>query len=345
MKKNISYSVVLILLMILIATAVISVSLGSSDIGISDVYRLICSKIPIVKNYVDVSGIASTYSTIIFKVRMPRLLLAAFVGAALSMSGCAYQGVFRNPLSDPYILGISSGAALFATIAVVSGISVNFLGLGSISIFAFVGAILTVAVVYYVSRIGGGVSLVNMLLTGTAISTMLSAIISLILLFNHDQMTKIYLWTMGSFTSASFRKVIFLCLFVIVCGTVLIAFSRKLNILNLGEEEAMSLGINTKRLRIIVVVTASLLVAASVSVSGIIGFVGLIIPHSVRMIFGSDNVKIMTYGAIIGAIFLMVCDTIARVVLAPTEIPIGIITAIFGAPYFIFLVFVRKNKG
>ena len=338
MKKPFSLMKLLGLLLILMFAWILSLSVGSSDISAIDSIKLVCAKIPVVGQFIDISEYSPSYLTIIWKVRFPRICLSSMVGAGLALAGCAYQGIFQNPLSDPYILGASSGAALFATVAVVSGLSFKFLGLGTIGIFAFIGAVVTIILVYFISRIGGEISMTNMLLSGTAISTMLSAVISLILIFNRDQMSKVYMWTMGSFTAATWEKVLFELIFLVVATAVLMLFCDKLNVLLLGEEEAGSMGINVKNTHIIVILTASLLVASSVAVSGIIGFVGLIIPHSVRLVTGSDNKKVMPYSAAVGAIFLVICDTLARTIVMPSEIPIGIITAICGAPYFIFLV-------
>lgn len=342
MKKTFLTIRIIVLIVLLAVAIVISVSVGSADLSVVDSIKILLSKIAFLN--IDVSDYGNNYKTIIYDVRLPRIILSALVGAALSMAGCAYQGVFRNPLSDPHILGVSSGAALFATIATILCANISFLGLTTTGVFAFAGALITVFFVYLVSRIGKETSVTNMLLTGTAISTMFSAIISLILVFNHDQMVKIYLWTMGSFSSATWEKNLFTAVFVLLCGSILIALSSKLNVLMLGDEDAKGLGMNTRRMKLIIVVTASILVAASVSVSGIIGFVGLIIPHSIRLVSGSDNRKVMPTSALLGAVFLVVCDTIARTVASPTEIPIGIITAIFGAPYFIVLIF-TSGKG
>ncbi len=344
MKKTFPWIRLVILIIILFAVVVWAVMTGSSSMTLSDSLKTIASKLPVIKEQIDLSDISTTYEVIIWKVRMPRVLLSALVGGALAIVGAAFQGVFRNSLADPHILGVSSGAALGATIAMLTGVSVNFLGLGAIGVFAFVGALITVFFVYQIARVGGELSTINMLLTGTAMSTMLSAIISLLMTFNKEQIDKVYMWTMGSFSAANWDKVKFLAIFVLVGMFVLIAYSRKLNILMLGEDDARCIGIDTVKTRRILIVVASLLVAAAVSVSGVIGFVGLIVPHSIRMILGADNRKLLPYAFCVGAIFLAVCDTLARTVSAPTEIPVGIITSVCGAPYFIGLIVSRRRK-
>ena len=332
------------LVLLLLLVMIFAISVGSADLSMWDSLQMVLDKIPFIGNFIDVSELAATYEKIIWQVRMPRILTSAMVGGALAIVGATFQGVFQNSLADPHILGVSSGAALGATIAMLTGASVSFLGLGTIGVFAFAGALVTVFLVYKVAGVGGQISTTNMLLTGTAISTMLSSIISLMMTFNREQIAKVYMWTMGSFSSSTWEKVVFLALFVMLGGIILTAYAGKLNILMMGEEDAQCLGVDTTKTRTILIIVASLLVAASVSVSGIIGFVGLIIPHCVRMICGSDNRKLIPYVFVIGAIFLVFCDTIARTIAAPTEIPVGIITAIFGAPYFVVLVITRRRK-
>lgn len=344
MKKTFQWIKIIELILVLLVVMLVSVTLGSADLSVFDSLRIVVSKIPFINGIIDIADISTTYEVIVWKVRLPRIVLAALAGGGLAVVGAAFQGVFGNSLADPHILGVSSGAALGATFAMLTGISVSFFGLGTIGVFAFIGSLLTVFLVYRMSKIGGDISTTNMLLTGTAISTMLSAIISLLMTFHHDKITKIYMWTMGSFSSASWQKVGFLCLFTVIGVAMMFVYSGKLNIMMMGEDEAKCLGIDTDKTRRFLIVVASLLVAAAVSVSGVIGFVGLIVPHCVRLICGSDNRKLMPYAFFVGAIFLTFCDTLARTLAAPTEIPVGIITSIFGAPYFIFLVLTRKRN-
>ncbi len=341
-RSGISALVLVILILILVAVILVSMSVGSADISVGDSFRIILSRMPGFRSIIDSAQFSQPHLTVIWQVRLPRIFVAVFVGGILSIVGAAFQSIFRNPLADPHILGVSSGAALGATVAMlipsVSGLAIPFLGLGSTGIFAFGGALITVFIVYQVAKIGGRYSTVNVLLTGTAISTLFSSIISLLMTFNHDQIGKVYMWTLGSFNSASWARVRFVLIFAAVGVVVLTMCAQKLNVMLVGEEEAETLGINVQRLRRFVIVFASILVAAAVSVSGIIGFVGLMIPHCVRMICGPDLRRIIPYGFILGAAFLVVCDTLARTIAAPTEIPVGIITAICGAPYFIYLV-------
>lgn len=344
MKKKFSWIRLTELILLLLIVVVFAIAVGSADLSMADSLKILLSKIPVIGDFIDIPTVAEAYETIIWKVRLPRILISALVGGALALVGATFQGVFQNSLADPHILGVSSGAALGATLAMFFGSSVSIFGLGTIGVFAFIGAMITVFIVYRVAGIGGEISTTNMLLTGTAISTLLSSIISLLMTFHNDQISKVYMWTMGSFSSATWERCGFLAVFVVIGSVILIMYSGKLNILMMGEEDASCLGVDTGKTRTILIVVSSLLVAASVSVSGIIGFVGLIIPHCVRMVGGSDNRKLMPYVVFIGAIFLVFCDTMARTIAAPTEIPVGIITSVFGAPYFIFLVLTRKRK-
>jgi iron complex transport system permease protein len=334
-----------VLILILLVTFIFSVSIGSADLSFVDSLKLVAAKMPIIGGLFDNSTLAAKYEVIVWKVRMPRIAMSALVGASLSLVGAVFQGIFRNPLADPHVLGVSSGAAFGATIGMLCGFTIGFMGLGTVGVLAFVGAIITVFVVYNISRIGGRISVTGMLLTGTAISTFLSSLISLLMTFHHDQIDKVYMWTMGSFSSASWTKVGFLALFVFIGASVLFWYAPKLNIIMMGDDDAKCLGIDVDRVRRHMIIFASLLVAASVSVSGIIGFVGMIIPHCIRLIAGADNKKLMPYSFFAGAIFVTLCDTAARTVAAPTEIPVGIITAMFGAPYFIVLVARGRKRG
>ncbi|MCD7708959.1 MAG: iron ABC transporter permease [Clostridiales bacterium] len=336
-----------LLFFILFIVMVCSLSVGSADISVGDSLGIVLDRIPLIGNLIDGSGFSKSSLTVIWSVRFPRICLSALVGGILAIVGAAFQSIFRNPLADPHILGVSSGAALGATVAMLFPgitVSVAILGLGTTGVMAFVGAIISVFIVYSVAKIGGRYSTVNMLLTGTAMSTLFSSLISLFMTFHNDQIGKVYMWTMGSFSSASWPRARFVFIFAVAGVIILSALSRKLNVLALGDEEAECLGISTKKLRRAVIIISTILVAAAVSVSGIIGFVGLMMPHCVRMICGPDLRKVIPYGFFTGAIFIVICDTLARTVTAPTEIPVGIITSICGAPYFIFLVWRQYRR-
>jgi iron complex transport system permease protein len=332
MQKAFKWRYVIILLLFLIAAMLISVSLGAANLSAADALKIVLG--------IDagLGDSAHTYNVIIWQVRLPRICMAVCAGGALALTGTVFQGIFGNNLADPHILGVSSGAALGATVAMLSGLSLNIFGLGTIGIFAFAGALITVFFVYHIAVISRRNSISSMLLIGTALSTMLSSIISLLMIFHRDQIEKVYLWTLGSFSAATWTKDAFLGIITLICTVILLIHSRKINLLMLGEEDAACLGVDVKKLRRRLLIVCSVLVATTVSVSGIIGFVGLIIPHCVKLVCGSDNRRVMPYGFLCGAIFMVICDTIARTVAAPSEIPVGVITSIFGVPFFIWLV-------
>lgn len=343
-KKKKYYFYISFLCIFLLLCIVISASVGSSSVTILDSFKILISKIPFLNRMTDTSDIKEVYEVIVWKVRLPRILQSSLVGGALAVVGCTFQAIFRNSLADPHILGISSGASLGATLAILSGITLNFFGIGIVSIFAFAGAIFTVIIVYRVGGLGGKIMVTNLLLTGTAISTMLSSAISLLMIYNREQLEKVYLWTLGSFTSANWSKVCFLAIISLLSLIVLFMFGRDLNLILTGDEVASSLGIDTVKVKNILIIISSVLVAASVSVSGTIGFVGLIIPHCMRLIIGSDHRMLLPFSYLGGASFMIICDTIARTVAQPTEIPVGVITSVFGAPYFIYLLY-RNAKN
>lgn len=327
---------------LLLFTIAGAASVGSADLSIGDSLRILLSRFPLVGNYLDTQNTAPVYQVIVWNVRMPRILLAGLAGCGLAVVGACFQGVFRNPLADPHILGISSGAAAGATIAMLTGIRLSFLGLSFVGIFAFLGALITIIVVYQLAHMSGQVPVVNLLLTGTAVSSLLSAVISLLMTLNRDQIETVYMWTLGSFSAATWDKAGFLAVFIFGGCFLLFLLSGQLNIMSVGEDTAKSLGVDTVFVKKLLLAAASLMVAACVSVSGIVGFVGLIIPHCVRMLAGVRHERLLPCAAIGGAVFMIVCDTLSRTLTAPSELPVGVVTAVFGAPYFIFLL--QKNK-
>lgn len=342
-KKASIWFHILWLSIVLFLAILLSTSVGSASIGPLKSLKVLLDGIPGIKYLIDGSEIQPVYRTIIWNVRLPRIILAGLTGSGLAVVGAAYQGLFRNPLADPHILGVSSGAAVGATLAMLTGISGSVFGIGIIGACAFVGALLTVLVVYGLSGMAGKFHTINILLTGTAISTMLSSMISLLMIFHQEDIEQVYMWTLGSFSAATWAKVRFLFCIVVACSVLIIVFARELNVMVTGEEVAESLGIDTVKTKKIIIVVSSILVAACVAVSGIIGFVGLIIPHCVRLLTGPNHKRLLPISCLAGSIFMITCDTIARTIASPTEIPVGVLTAVIGAPYFIYLIH-RCNK-
>ncbi|NLM37515.1 MAG: iron ABC transporter permease [Firmicutes bacterium] len=279
----------------------------------------------------------SFQAKILFDLRLPRILLALMVGAALAVAGVLFQGLFRNPLADPYVLGTSSGAAFGATIAVFSGMNLRFFGLSARPLFAFGGALLATALVYSLGRSGRRPALTMMLLAGIAVGAFFSAMTSLLLFFRQQELAKIMFWMMGGFAYARWAEVRIVLPYL--GGAFLYSWSlaRQLNLLLLGEEKAHQLGLAVGDFQRRIVMTASVLVAAAVSVSGAIGFVGMVAPHIVRLLIGPDHRSLLPASALAGGLLLLVADTLARILLYPVELPVGVLTSFIGGPFFLYL--------
>lgn len=290
-------------------------------------------------------GEVSTNRTILLDIRLPRVLVSAVLGAGLSVVGGVMQGIFKNPLVDAYTLGMSSGASLGAVISIVTGVNIRILGYSTTGIFAFIGAVSTLFFVYSLSKTRNRISINSLLLSGVAVSYFLSSIISFLMMINRNKIEHIVFWTMGSLSGATWDKFIFSSIVIIPGILILCLFSRELNIMSLGEESAHYLGINAEKFKRTVLVLCSVIVGAVVSTGGTIGFLGLIAPHIVRIIWGSDNRKLLPYSALLGAGILMLSDAIGRVLIQPMEIPVGVMTSIMGGPFFIILLRRQKQKG
>lgn len=280
-------------------------------------------------------------SSIYLNLRLPRILLSIFVGATLSVCGATYQSIFRNPLTDPYILGVSSGASLGAAIAIILGLNHHLWGIGGC---ALLSALLTVWVLYRIASMGNRLHTTTLLLTGVCITFLITSIISFLMVLNQDKMESIIFWTMGSFASASWLDVAFVAPLTLIGIVVVLLHGRDLNLLLAGSETARSLGVDVEKVKKILLFVTTLMVAFAVSTCGVIGFVGLVVPHCVRLVLGSDNRKVLPYACIVGALFLLLCDTLSRTVLQPNELPVGSLTSLVGAPLFIYLLYKDKKK-
>ena len=290
-------------------------------------------------------GEVSTNRTILLDIRLPRVLVSAVLGAGLSVVGGVMQGIFKNPLVDAYTLGMSSGASLGAVISIVTGINIKILGYSTTGIFAFIGAVSTLFFVYSLSKTRNRISINSLLLSGVAVSYFLASVISFLMMINRNKIEHIVFWTMGSLSAATWSKFIFSSLVIIPGILILCLFSRELNIMSLGEESAHYLGINTEKFKHLILILCSVIVGAVVSTGGTIGFLGLVAPHIVRIIWGSDNRKLLPYSALLGAGMLMLSDAIGRILIQPMEIPVGVMTSIMGGPFFIVLLRRQKQKG
>ena len=287
------------------------------------------------------SGLSAQEAAIVWQIRVPRLVLAGLVGAALAGSGAAYQGVFRNPLADPYLLGVAAGAGLGATIAIVSGLPTS-----AIAPLAFAGAVLAVVAAYGLASLGGARrSGATLILSGVAVAAFFTALQTYLQQQHADTIRQVFSWILGRLGTTGWGDVRTLLPYALVSWVVLFAHRRHLDVMAVGEEEASTLGIDPARVRLIVVAGATLGAAAAVAVSGLIAFVGIIVPHIVRMATGPSHRVLLPASLAGGAAFLMVADLVARTVQSGGELPIGVVTAFVGAPFFAFILATRREVG
>lgn len=333
----------LILLIILILSIGFAVNLGSVDISIKEVYSIIFYKLFGIGNEEILSN--GAIHDVVWLIRLPRIILAMLVGMGLSVVGIVIQAIVKNPLADPYILGISSGAYLGATMAVMLGVGTIF-GSNAIGVCGFIGAFIVSILVLLISNIGGRANSVKLLLSGMALSSICSAFSSFIVYFANDAqgMQTITFWLMGSVAGAKWEQIIIILPLILIGTVFFISQYRILNLMLLGDEVSITLGTDLHKYRHIYLVITSLMIGVLVYSSGMIGFVGLVIPHIVRMIFGTDHKKIIPIASILGAIFLVWADVLSRTIIKGTEIPIGILISMIGAPCFIWLM-IKRTYG
>ncbi len=317
-------------LVILVVAMAIGVLVGPAGLGFRSVLLELLDRLPFVS--VD-SGLSDTQQVILWEWRITRVVLGAAVGASLALAGAGYQGVFRNPLADPFLLGAAAGAGLGATIVIAFGYAIGWGPLDSVAVASFAGALLGVGTSAYLGR-SADRSPAGLLLAGVAVASFLTAVQTYLLQRRTDVIRDVYAWIFGRLTTGGWDEPGLLLPYLFVCGAVLIAHRRHLDVLRLGDDEARSLGVNPDRVRLVVVIAASLLTAASVAVSGMIGFVGVVIPHLVRLLFGSSYRVVVPLSGVLGAAFLVLADVGARTVLSPAELPIGVLTSFVGAPFF-----------
>ncbi len=339
LRKPLFMIALLALLFFAILAALI---LGAVGIGWRNVFILLFDSLPFYE-HPEATGIAPVYRDILIQIRVPRVLLAAAVGSSLAVAGAVFQGLFRNPMADPYVIGISSGAALGAVFAMLGGFQLALGGFGAVPLFAFFGGIATITLVYSMARVGRAVPVMTLLLAGIAISSFLSALVSLLTYFAGERLHQVVFWLMGGLGGATWHQVKVMIPYALAGYICVSLFSRELNAMLLGEETARNLGVDTERIKKYLLAGASLLVAAAVSTSGIIGFVGLVVPHFVRLVAGPDHRFLLPASAVLGGSLLIATDTLARIVIAPSELPVGIITALIGAPMFVYLLKRRKQ--
>jgi iron complex transport system permease protein len=330
--------VLAILVVSLIATVVLSLNIGYARIPFSDILAILTGR--------NTSTVTPVESAIILKIRLPRILAGAVVGAALAFAGVVYQGVFKNPMADSYVLGVSAGAAVGATFSILFGLGAIYFGFSFTQVAAFLGAVLAMFLVYNLARVGSRVPTTTLLLCGIAVNFFLFAVVGLMEVIAGDELHAMVFWLVGGFSNVLWRDIWSILPFVVFGVVAVYFYARELNLMALGEETAQNLGVNIEKSKMVLLVLASLITAAAVSISGLIGFVGLMIPHLVRLVIGPDHRILLPTSAITGSIFLVVCDDLARVIATPfastLELPVGIITMLAGAPFFILLL--RRKK-
>ena len=338
MKQYKITSLMLLLFILLSVSIVIATSLGGVTIPFKETITVFISTLP----FVDMDA-QSTYERILLYIRLPRVIVAGLVGASLAVCGVVMQSLFRNPMADPGIIGVSAGGAFGGVIAI-------YLGLTAISslivpLFGFIGALFTLFIVYFISTSNGKTSMLTLLLTGVAISSFISACSSLIITYaSYGQLQQILYWLMGDLNGRDWDHVKLLIIPFIICSVIFYLYRKQLDILLLGEEEAQNLGISVNATRNTLLIITSLLTGVCVSLTGAIGFVGLIVPHMIRLIIGPSHRYLIPASILGGALFLIWADLVARLLIRPAEIQIGIITAFFGAPFFIYLILRHRKK-
>jgi len=329
---------VLVATALLLAAVLLGISIGPADVPILTVLGVFVSHLPLLHLH---SGASRLDQAIIWQIRLPRVVLAGLVGAMLASGGASYQGVFRNPLADPYLLGVAAGAGLGATIVIVSGPHMTEL----LPLAAFIGAVGAVTVTYLVGANAGlRASGASIVLAGVAVAALLTAVQTYLQQEHSQDLQQVYAWILGSFNVATWSDVLLILPYVTLSAVVLLAHRRLLDVLRVGEDEAGSLGVHATRVRLTIVAAATLGTAAAVAVSGLIGFVGIIVAHTVRLTAGSSYRVVMPVSMIGGAAFLILADLVARTAQAPGEIPIGVVTAFVGAPFFLFVLCSKRAQ-
>ncbi|HJX61899.1 MAG TPA: iron chelate uptake ABC transporter family permease subunit [Dehalococcoidia bacterium] len=327
-------------LVLLLAAVLLGAAVGPAGIPLDAVVRIIVSRI----SGADLaSGLPRQWQDIVWEIRLPRVILAGLVGASLALAGATYQAIFRNPLADPYLIGVAAGAGLGAAVAVVAGWDFSFYQMSPLTIMSFAGALAAAGVSYLIARVGRTVPVTTLLLAGVAIGSLASSATSYLIISSGDKGLEIYSWILGGFNDSSWGRMWLLVPYLVPAAVLVLAHGRILNVMQLDEEQAQQLGVNVERVKLLLIGVATLATAAAVSVAGVIGFVGLIVPHVVRLAWGPDHRQLLPLSMVLGAVFLILADVPARTIDAPSEIPVGIVTALCGTPFFLLLLRLRQR--
>jgi len=332
----------LILVVLLVLALLVSIMAGSVFVSPAQFWQAIVARFNGTSVFPEASGVVGT---ILFKLRLPRAILLMLVGAALAGSGATYQGLFRNPLADPFLIGVASGAGLGAVVAMTIQWPYSTTSLLAVPIGAFVGALAAVLVVTQLARVGNSVPTTNLILAGVAVSSFASAVTSLLMINSTGEMRRALVWLLGGSAMSGWSPVIGILPYVVIGCIVLLTLGHPLNVMQFGDEQARQLGIPVKRVRWMAILTATLATAAAVAFVGVIGFVGLVIPHILRLLWGGDYRKLIPLSMLGGGVLLLLTDTATRTLTAPQEIPVGIITALLGAPFFLWVLKRSKTQN
>jgi iron complex transport system permease protein len=328
-------------IILLLLSIIISLSVGTAKLPILQIAGILMKHVPWIGEHIDANWPQSS-EQIIMKVRFPRIVLGILVGASLSIAGAAFQGILRNPLADPGTLGVSSGASVGAAFLIYFGLQYAWLGQWSIPVVAFSTGLVSLFIVLRLAQIDGKLKMETLILSGVIMQAFFGAIVSFMVSLSDQVINEIIFWLMGSLAMRGWSYSAVIAPYWLIGFIILLGYARSLNLFALGERQAAHLGVNVERIKLFILVVATLITAAAVSVAGVIGFVGLIVPHLVRLLAGPDYRLILPLSAIGGGIYVLWADTIARTLLSPTEIPLGVITAFLGAPFFAFLL--QKHK-
>ncbi|MBY6054581.1 iron ABC transporter permease [Cytobacillus firmus] len=326
----------------LLCAMLMGISIGTVSVHPITIIRVISAE---VFPFISLGNTDAMHANIIMNIRLPRVLLAGLVGASLAIAGAAFQGLLRNPLADPYTIGVSSGASLGAVLTLFLGLSIPFAGMFTLPLFSILFSFLTIfAVLLFARKIERSMKVETIILTGIIFSSFLGALISLMIALTGEELRQIIGWLLGSVSMRGWAYINIIFPFFVIGAILLLVNSKELNAMSFGEEKAQHIGVDVQKRKMMVLVAGSILTGAAVAVSGTIGFVGLVIPHLTRLLWGPDHRHLLPLSILMGAGFLIIADLVSRTIIAPTELPIGVITALIGAPAFGVILMKRKNK-
>ncbi|KON85716.1 corrinoid ABC transporter permease [Sporosarcina globispora] len=326
----------------LLCAMLMGISIGTVSVHPMTIIKVISAEI---FPFISLENTDAMHSNIIMNIRLPRVLLAGLVGASLAIAGAAFQGLLRNPLADPYTIGVSSGASLGAVLTLFLGLSIPFAGMFTLPLFSILFSFLTIfAVLLFARNIERSMKVETIILTGIIFSSFLGALISLMIALTGEELRQIIGWLLGSVSMRGWAYIKIITPFFVIGTILLLMNSKELNAMSFGEEKAQHIGVDVQKRKMMVLIAGSILTGAAVAVSGTIGFVGLVIPHLTRLLWGPDHRHLLPLSILMGAGFLIMADLVSRTIIAPTELPIGVITAIIGAPAFAIILMKRKNK-